>query len=89
MTPEHAVTIIELALYRVSDRMKAVPSDRPVSADLVAATLRLVGEEIAALMKDRPWRPIPLIGVCRHKVPLAQSCPECAAENVVAHGVQP
>jgi hypothetical protein len=51
MTPEHVLTVIELALYRVSDRLKAMPQGRPVSADAVAVALRWVGEEITAILK--------------------------------------
>ena len=53
MTPEHVLTVGELALYRVSDRMKAAPQGRPVSADGIAVALRRVGEEIATILRDR------------------------------------
>jgi len=51
MTPERVLTVVELALYRVSDRMKAAPQGRPVSADAVAVALRWVAEEIATILK--------------------------------------
>lgn len=51
MTPEHTLTIVELALYRVSDRLKSAPQERPISADAAAVALRWVGEEIATLVK--------------------------------------
>lgn len=51
MTPEHVLTVVELALYRVSDRMRDAPQQRPVSADAVAVALRWVGEEIAAILR--------------------------------------
>jgi hypothetical protein len=50
MTPEQALTIIELALYRVSDRMKYAV---PYNEDVVHA-LREVGEEIATIRAEHP-----------------------------------
>ncbi len=59
MTPERVLTVVELALYRVSDRMKRAPQKRPVSADAVAVALRWVGEEIASIIREEQ-RPTPV-----------------------------
>ena len=56
MTAEQVLTIVELALYRVSDRMKAAPQGRPISADAAAVALRWVGEEIAAIARNHEQR---------------------------------
>jgi hypothetical protein len=48
LTPDHLAAIIELALYRVSDRLK-----RGDPADVrAAAALRAVGEEMAKIMAE-------------------------------------
>jgi len=49
MTPEHVLTIVELACYRVSERMEKRNTQHDAELGRV---VRAIGEEIAAILRD-------------------------------------